>query len=275
MNYSLSTFTAPNDVRLDQYVGELNAAWQRIQTISWPNLNRITNGRVHRTWENPNLGTPNHSGSEHYLSTYTIPSASYVVEAEVWNIGVFSEWRSDGLPIPVGTPNTVHPNGTITRTSEGFQRANSNVIIGGRASIGQFNGYRVQYDQLNALWSLQKVVNHSTISINRTFFDIIPFGQSRLVQLVLRGYWVEMWIDGINRQFFRDEGVGAFSTAGFTMLRFDSGPDNWSLNEFSIRGLHLDNFRVHDEFPPLPITEEMMLFGTGNSSGQVLLSWTE
>lgn len=275
MNYSLSTFSTPNGVRLDQYDGELNADWQRPYTVSYPNLCRIDNGRVHRTDENPEIGTPNANGAEHFLSNYTIPSASYVVEANFWNMGVFSEWEDpftiDPFPPP---PDTVHPNGTVTNTSEGYIRSNSVARIGGRSTTGYFNGYVVAYDQLDALWYLQKYVG-GTATISKTYFDIIPFNQSRLAQLVLRGYWVEMWIDGVMRQFFRDEGAGSFSTAGLAMLRFDSGPDNWSLNEFATKGIHLDNFRVHDEFPPMPINEEIVLYGSGNSSGQVSLNWTE
>lgn len=274
MNYSLSTFNVPNGVRLDQYDGELNADWQRPYTVSYPNLCRIDNERVHRTDENPEIGTPNSNGAEHFLSNYTIPSASYVVEANFWNMGVFSEWNEGTMIEFPPPPDTVHPNGTITNTSEGYVRSNSHAIIGGRTTIGSFNGYRIWYDQLNALWSLQKFVSGSA-TFTVTYFDIIPFNQSRLVQLVLRGYWIEMWIDGVMRKSFRDEGVGAFSNAGLAMLRFDSGPDNWALNEFATKGIHIDNFRVHDEFPPLPINEEIVLYGSGNSSGQVSLNWTE
>lgn len=275
MDYSLSTFTAPDNTRLDQYDGETNADWQRPFTTVFPNLNRIDNNRVHRTRENPNVGTPSNNAGDHFLSNYTIPNASYVVEAEFWNGGVFEEYPDPmGIIVIPPPPDTYHPNGTVTRTSEAYLRSNSLASIGGRATTGNYNGYRITYDQLNALWSLQKIVNNSA-TITLTYFDIIPVGSTRLVQLVLRGYWIEMWIDGVQRKFFRDEGVGSFSTTGLATLRFTSGPDNALVNEFSTKGIHLSSFRVHDEFPPMPIQEEIILYGSGNSNGEVSLNWTD
>lgn len=171
MDYSFSSFNVVDNIRLDQYDGETNADWQRPFTTTNHNLNRIHNGRVHRTGENPELGTPNSNSSAHFLSNYSLPSASYVVEAQFWNLGVFSEYPD---PFGVGTipppPDTVHPNGTVTNTSEDYIRSNSIAKIGGRSSTGSFNGYTISYDQLNALWSLEKYES-GVATITKTFFD--------------------------------------------------------------------------------------------------------
>jgi hypothetical protein len=284
VNYVFDTFSAPANTRLDQYDGDLNADWQRVNTTEWGNLIRINSSqRLTHTSENPNYGSPSFRGSHHWLTNYDMPTASYVVEADFYNAGVFSEYESGGpgpleemeLGGPGGGSPTVHPNGTVTQA--GYLRPNMDAQIGGRSTLGNYNGYNLLYNQLNAQWQLRKFIAGvaQTVPGIQTYFDIIPVGVSRKAQLVMAGYWIEGWIDGVCRLRFRDEGVNSFSDPGELFLRFDHFDADYTNNEFPTKGIHLDNFRVHDEFPPRPLPQELMLFGSGNSSGQVSLNWTE
>lgn len=247
MTFLTELFDQADGTRLDQ-ISESYGTWDRLYTIAYPNLIKIDDGRAHRTLENPEQGYNTLNGSEHLLNTSLIDKRSYVVEFELEHLGLLDLWG-------------------------GYMQPTSKIRIGGRITTGAINGYDMEYEQVSQVWKLSKYVSHSPTTVV-TWTDSSFTSGTRTAQLVLKGHTIEGWIGGVKRLEFRDESAGIYDDIGRVMIRFDSAYNQIGNDQTTTRGIQLNSIAVHTDFPEQIIPVSIDLSGTGNSSGEVSLSWT-